>query len=197
MDLLPYLWNLNMINESSVINSLRNRYHSSLPCTIVSNNMMLLLTTNAKLDLETQHLLKSVTFPFTSSKLLPNCYSCAQQAYRGMIVGRRHQSIIVHGQSNIQTKREIVRETLKFLSENKGSKPDKVLTFAGSTIVIPSFWERLQALTKLVEFFTCSYELQYDKSSVMYNLEFDLSGKIIGINSQVERKHYNSEDNLF
>lgn len=50
-----------MVNESNVIHVLRNRYHSSLPCTVVSHNMMFFFSKNAKPDLETQHLLKSVT----------------------------------------------------------------------------------------------------------------------------------------
>lgn len=123
---------------------------------------------------------------FTHSKLLPNVYSSAQQAYRGMIINKRHQSILVHGQSNIHTKREIVREVMSYLSENTSPKQqDKVLNLPSGSITIPSFVDRLVALTNMVEFFCSSSDMQFEKSTVMYNLEFDLGGRIIGINSQV------------
>lgn len=156
-----------MVNESTVIHVLRNRYHSSLPCTVVSHNMMLFFSRNAKPDLETQHLLKAVKHPFTQSKLLPNVYSSAQQAYRGMIVNKRHQSILIHGQSNIHTKREIVREVMSYLAENNSTKLDKVLNLPSGSITIPSFLDRLLALTSMVEFFCSSSDMQFEKSTVM------------------------------
>jgi hypothetical protein len=147
---------------------------------------MIFLTKNPKLDLETQKLLKSVVQPFTHSKLLPNIYSVANQAYRGMVIGRRNQSIILHGQSNTLTKRECCREMLRFLSENKGSRMEKQMANTPlNNVPIQSFWGRLQALTDLVDFFCSGTDIVHEKSTVMYNLEFDLGGRILGISSQV------------
>lgn len=75
---------------------------------------------------------------------------------------------------------------MSYLSENTSPKQqDKVLNLPSGSITIPSFVDRLVALTNMVEFFCSSSDMQFEKSTVMYNLEFDLGGRIIGINSQV------------
>jgi len=138
------------------------------------------------MDLETQKLLKSVVQPFTYSKLLPNIYSIANQAYRGMVIGRRNQSIILHGQSSSLTKKECCKEVLRFLSETKCARNDKFTTNSPlNNVPVQSFWERLQALSELVDFFCSGSDIVHEKSTVLYNLEFDLGGRILGISSQV------------
>lgn len=200
LDLTPHLWNLTLINESSILHTLRNRFHNGLPCSIVTNTIMTYLTKNIIVDLENQRQVRLVPQPFTSSKLLPNLYSVANQCYRAMIVNKRNQSIVFQGQSDGLTKRECIREMLKYFAETRTHKSDKVPTTivapantpAGVTtstitnITIPSFSERLSAMQSLVEFFCTAYDSQHEKSTVMYNVEFDLGGRMIGINTQVK-----------
>lgn len=198
-DLTPYLWNLNLINESSILHTLRNRYHNALPCTIITNTVMTCLTKNIIVDLENQRQVRLVPQPFTSSKLLPNLYSVANQCYRAMIINKRNQSIVFQGQSDGLTKRECIKEILKYLAETRTSKSDKLsansaaaangnappATPTTGNIAIPSFAERLSAMQSLVDFFCSAYESPQEKSTVMYNVEFDLGGRMIGINTQV------------
>lgn len=196
LDVAAYLWNLNLINEPSILHTLRNRYHNALPCSLITNTTMTCLTKNIIVDLENQRQLKLIPQPFTSSKLLPNMYSVANQCYRSMIVNKRNQSVVFQGQSDALTKRECIKEILKYMAETKTHKSDK--TIAGGNIVptsptngniaVPSFSERLSAIQSLVEFFCSSNDSQFERSTVMYNVEFDLGGRMIGINSQVGLK---------
>ncbi|CAG7833673.1 unnamed protein product [Allacma fusca] len=187
LDNISQLWNLNLINESSILHILRNRFHSSLPFTLSTYRNVLYLTRNAKLDTENYKFLRQVTQPFSSSKLHPNIYSLVLQSYRALVTSKRNQSIIIHGEAGNVTKRECAREILRYLSEGKGPHIDSKFSSVpnpNTNNPTGTFWDRLQAVEDLIHFF-CSSDSNHVKGSKLYNLEFDLGGRLVGINAQI------------
>jgi len=139
--------------------------------------------------MENQKLLRLTPQPFTSSRVLPNLYSLAYQSYRGMIISRRNQSIILHGQSETLVKKKCVKEIFKSYAYTNiiHQQQQKVMSSCSTLNTSNStFTERLDALVNLYHFF-CTSSCPFEKSTVLYNLEFDLGGRICGANAQVRK----------
>lgn len=191
LDTASELYNLQLINESSILHILRNRCFSSLPFTLSTHESLIYLTRNPQRDTENYKLLRKVSQPFILSKLYPNLYSLVRRSYRALITTRKNQSIVIHGQGDVHNKREILRETLNTFCGKEFSRSLELGPTKSAITNNPlgTFQERLTAILHLVEFFCSSDKIVHQKETALYNLEFDVGGRLVGVNAQVLDPH--------
>ncbi|XP_075891917.1 unconventional myosin-XVIIIa isoform X13 [Nelusetta ayraudi] len=160
------------LNESSVMNSLRQRYGSNLIHSYAGPNMVVInpLSTPSMYSEKVMHMFKGCRREDTA----PHIYSVAQTAYRYLLTTRQDQSIVLLGKSG-SGKTTNCQHLVQYL-----------VSIAGSTGKIFSA-EKWQAVYTILEAFgnsSTSMNSNASRFSHVVSLDFDQAGQVASASIQ-------------
>ncbi|KAM6464667.1 unconventional myosin-XVIIIa isoform 4-T6 [Liasis olivaceus] len=171
-DRLEDLANLVYLNESSALHTLRQRYGGNLIHTYAGPNLVVInpLSSPSMYSEKVMHMFKGCRKEDTS----PHIYAIAQAAYRGMLMSRQDQSIVLLGSSG-SGKTTNCQHMVQYLA-----------TIAGSSGKVFSV-EKWQALYTILEAFGnsgTSLNSNATRFSQIISLDFDQAGQVASASVQ-------------
>ncbi|XP_074496154.1 unconventional myosin-XVIIIa isoform X11 [Sebastes fasciatus] len=160
------------LNESSVMNCLRQRYGGNLIHTYAGTNMVVInpLSTPSMYSEKVMHMFKGCRRDDSA----PHIYSVAQSAYRNLLTTRQDQSIVLLGKSG-SGKTTNCQHLVQYL-----------VSIAGSTGKIFSA-EKWQAVYTILEAFgnsSTSMNTNASRFSHVVSLDFDQAGQVASASIQ-------------
>nr|XP_033952988.1 unconventional myosin-XVIIIa isoform X7 [Pseudochaenichthys georgianus] len=160
------------LNESSVMNCLRQRYGGNLNHTYAGPNMVVInpLSTPSMYSEKVMHMFKGCRREDSA----PHVYSVAQSAYRNLLTTRQDQSIVLLGKSG-SGKTTNCQHLVQYL-----------VSIAGSTGKIFSA-EKWQAVYTILEAFgnsSTSMNTNASRFSHVVSLDFDQAGQVASASIQ-------------
>ncbi|KAJ8678757.1 hypothetical protein QAD02_014544, partial [Eretmocerus hayati] len=164
---------LRFLNESSVLNTLRQRYASNLIHTYAGDSMVV-INPVAPLAIYSEKVVQMFK-GCKSEDMPPHIYAMAQSAYRGMLASRRDHSLVFLGRSG-GGKTTNFKRALHYLVTAAGTV-NKILTA-----------EKLNAVFTVLEAFgntKTHINSNATRFTQLFSLDFDQSGQIASASLQV------------
>lgn len=164
---------LRYLNESSLLNTLRQRFAFNLVHTYASNSTLLVINPMAPLAIYSEKVV-ALFKGCKSEDMPPHIYSITQSAYHSMLSSRRDQSLLYLGRSG-SGKTTNFRHSVQYLVTAAGC--------ANKTLTV----DKLMSLwTVLENFGNCKTILNGNATrfAQIFTLDFDQSGQVASANIQ-------------